>query len=90
MTYTSAALEHDTEITGYPVVTLHVSSTEDDGAFFVYLEDVDEAGVLRYITEGMLRGNHRKLSEETPPYITGIPSRTFNHPDVAPYRAERQ
>jgi len=42
LTYNSAPLEHDLEITGYPVVTLYVASTEEDGAFFVYLEDVDE------------------------------------------------
>jgi len=44
LTYTSKPLEEDTEITGHPVVTLYVTSTATDGAFFVYLEDVDEAG----------------------------------------------
>ncbi|HEV2763342.1 MAG TPA: CocE/NonD family hydrolase, partial [Pyrinomonadaceae bacterium] len=44
LTYTSPPLAADTEITGHPVVTLHVTSTHRDGAFFVYLEEVDEAG----------------------------------------------
>ena len=36
LTYTSAPLARDLEITGYLVVTLYVASTEEDGAFFVY------------------------------------------------------
>jgi len=84
LTYTSTPLERDMEITGYPVVTLYVASTEEDGAFFVYLEDVDESGVVRYITEGLLRGIHCKLSDETPPYVTSKPYRTFKRADAMP------
>jgi len=84
LTYTSAPLEHDLEITGYPVVTLHVASSEEDGAFFVYLEDVDAQGVVRYITEGQLRGIHRKLSATPAPYWTGMPYHSFRRADAAP------
>lgn len=84
LTYTSAPLERDTEITGYPVVTLYVASTASDSAFFVYLEDVDSGGVVRYITEGQLRGLHRKLSESPAPYWTGMPYHTFNRADASP------
>jgi hypothetical protein len=84
LTYTSAPLEYDMEITGYPVITLYVASTEDDGAFFVYLEDVDEKGVVRYVTEGQLRGIHRRLSDQPAPYWTGIPYRTFKRADACP------
>ncbi|MBW4438484.1 MAG: CocE/NonD family hydrolase [Pleurocapsa minor GSE-CHR-MK-17-07R] len=84
LTYTSAPLAHDMEITGYPVVTLHIASSEDDGAFFVYLEDVDENGVVRYLTEGQLRGLHRQLSGQPAPYWTGMPYRTFTRADGAP------
>jgi len=72
------------EVTGYPVVTLYAASTEEDNAFFVYLEDVDEQGVVRYITEGELRGIHRRLSTEAPPYWMGMPYRTFKRADAAP------
>ena len=34
------------------MVTLHLASTEADGAFIVYLEDVAPDGTVRYITEG--------------------------------------
>lgn len=84
LTYTSAPLTQDMEVTGYPVVTLYAASTEEDNAFFVYLEDVDEQGVVRYITEGELRGIHRRLSTEAPPYWMGMPYRTFKRADAAP------
>ena len=44
LTYTSPPLRQDTEITGHPIVTLWVASSATDGAFYVYLEDVDERG----------------------------------------------
>jgi uncharacterized protein len=55
LTYTSKPVEEDTEVTGHPIVHLYVSSTADDGDFFVYLEDVDENGESYYVTEGTLR-----------------------------------
>ncbi len=84
LTYTSAPLTADLEITGYPIVTLYVASSEADGAFFVYLEDVDENGVVRYITEGQLRAIHRKLSATPAPYQTGMPPHSFKRADSAP------
>lgn len=84
LTYTSAPLESDLEITGYPVVTLYVASTHNDGAFFVYLEDVDEKGIVRYVTEGQLRGLHRQLSSQPTPYWSGMPYRTFKRADADP------
>lgn len=83
LTYTSAPLERDLEVSGYPVLTLHLASTHDDGAFFAYLEDVDEAGVVRYVTEGQLRGLHRQLGE-APPYVTGMPYHPCKRAAAAP------
>lgn len=84
LAYTSAPLTHDMTITGYPVVTLYIASSEADSAFFVYLEDVDEAGVVRYITEGQLRGMHRKISDTPLPYVTGMPNHSFLRADASP------
>jgi putative CocE/NonD family hydrolase len=84
LTYVSPPLVEDTEITGYPVVTLHVSSTHADGALYVYLEDVDERGRVTYVTEGVLRVIHRKVSEETPPYSLQVPYHSFKEADVMP------
>lgn len=84
LTYTSEPLTQAIEITGYPIVTLYIASTHADGAFFVYLEDVDEQGVVRYITEGQLRGMHRKVSSSSAPHKSGIPYRSYMRRDASP------
>jgi putative CocE/NonD family hydrolase len=84
LTYTSAPLSKDIEITGAPIVDLHITSTHSDGAFFVYLEEVDENGKVTYLTEGELRALHRKLSSEAPPYKMLIPFHSFKHQDGLP------
>ena len=84
LTYTSPPLAEDTEITGHPVVTLYLSSTETDGAVFVYLEDVDEAGQVTYVTEGQLRLIHRRVSTDSPPYRLLVPYHSFKREDAAP------
>ncbi len=84
LTYTSPPLENDLEITGNPIITLYLSSTHDDGAVFVYLEDVDDEGNVVYLTDGNLRVIHRKISLETPPYKTLIPYHTFLKKDALP------
>jgi putative CocE/NonD family hydrolase len=84
LTYTSPPMETDVEITGHPLVTLYVRSTHEDGAFFVYLEDVAPDGRVTYLTEGQLRAISRKVSDEEPPYFMYGPYRTFTRDDAAP------
>jgi uncharacterized protein len=86
LTYTSAPLDADTEITGYPVIDLFITSTATDGAFFVYLEDIDERGVVTYITEGELRALHRKVSDIRPPLKMLAPYHSFLKKDAMPLR----
>lgn len=83
LTYTSPPLETDVEITGSPVVTLYVASTEDDGAFHVYLEDVAPDGRVTYLTEGILRAIHRQVSDKEPPYMVQGPYHSFERADAA-------
>jgi hypothetical protein len=71
LTYTTPPLQQDLEVTGHPVVHLFVSSTATDGALFVYLEDIDENGVVNYITEGELKASLRKL--EPRPWKPDLP-----------------
>ena len=68
LVYDTPPLENDTEITGHPVVHLFIRSSATDGQFIVYLETVDPDGRVRMLTEGQLRGIHRKVSDDTPPY----------------------
>jgi uncharacterized protein len=84
LTYTSAPLTQDMEITGHPVVTLYVASTADDGAFYVYLEDVDEDGKVIYVTEGQLRALHRRISDQEPPLKLFVPHHSFLRKDGMP------
>ena len=48
LTYTSAPLEQDMELTGHPLVTLFLTSSSSDGAVIVYLEDVAPDGRVTY------------------------------------------
>ena len=84
LTYTSAPMEVDTEITGHPVVTMHVASTESDGAFIVYLEDVAPDGTVRYITEGQLRAVMRAVTDDPPLYRKYGPHRSELRADAMP------
>lgn len=83
LTYTSTPLAEDTEVTGYPIVTLYATTTATDGALFVYLEDVDESGRVTYVTEGTLRLLQRKVSSEQPPYKQFIPYHSFKKKDAS-------
>jgi putative CocE/NonD family hydrolase len=84
LVYTGEPLSANMEVTGQPVITLQVTSTRTDGAFFAYLEDVDPAGKVTYVTEGELRALHRKLSSAPAPYRTTYPYRSFAKADAQP------
>jgi hypothetical protein len=82
LTYTTPPLQQDLEVTGDPVVHLFVSSTATDGAFFVYLEDIDENGVVNYISEGELKASLRKL--EPRPWTPDLPYHRSYAEDATP------
>jgi uncharacterized protein len=84
LTYTGAPLADDLEIAGHPVVTLYVTSTATDGAFYVYLEDVDANGRVTYLTEGQLRALHRRVSDRPPPLPLFVPHHSFLREDAMP------
>jgi putative CocE/NonD family hydrolase len=82
--YTSEPFKEDTEITGQAIISLFLTSTHEDGAIFIYLEDVDEGGHVTYITDGQFRVIHRKISDEIPPYKTLLPYHTYKEKDAMP------
>ena len=86
LTYTSAPLETDIEITGHPVVSLFITSMHTDGAFFVYLEELDENGKVTYLTEGDLRALHRRVSNEPNPTKLPVPYHSFLKKDAMPLK----
>jgi putative CocE/NonD family hydrolase len=82
LTYTSGPTTHDLEITGAPIADLFITADRTDGAFFVYLEDVDARGTVRYLTEGELRGLDRTVSTATPIYAAVGPYHSFLREDA--------
>jgi putative CocE/NonD family hydrolase len=84
LVYETARLAEDMEVTGFPVVHLYLSSTHSDGAFFVYLEDVDIYGRVFYVTEGILRGIHRKVGEDPSGWDRPTPYHSFRSEDALP------
>lgn len=84
LTYTSAPLNHDVEIAGYPIVYLQITSSENDGAFYIYLEDVHPNGDVTYVTDGQLRALHRKVSDKQQPYNLPVPYHTYEEQDAMP------
>ncbi len=82
LTYTTAPLDADLEITGHPVLHLFVLSTATDGDFFVYLEDIAGDGYAQYKSEGQLRASLRKLGQR--PWRPELPHHPSNQADVQP------
>jgi len=82
LTYTTKPLVENLQITGTPFITLHLSSTHTEGALFVYLEEVDTQGRSRYITEGGLLLEHRKLSKDS--IFDRLPYHSFREADASP------
>ena len=83
LTYTTEPMTEATTILGYPVLHLTVTSSHDDGDFFVYLEEVDASGRSHYITEGALRASYRAVSE-APWDDFGIPFHRGHAEDLEP------
>jgi len=81
LSYTSDPLPEALRVVGHPIVNVYLSSTRDDGALFVYLEDVAPGGRVTYVTEGQLRLLHRRTSDS--PYVTFGPQHSFLRADGA-------
>jgi putative CocE/NonD family hydrolase len=74
LTYTTAPLNEDVEVTGHPVVHLWASSTSEDGDFHVFLEEVDGAtNKSTMVTNGIMRASSRLLQRDSPWTEMGIP-----------------
>src|SRR5690348_13254817 len=82
--YRSQPLEASIELAGHAVVTLHLAASEPDAALHVFLSEEEADGSVRYVTEGVLRALHRKLSPCPPNYRASWPHRTHDRADAAP------
>jgi uncharacterized protein len=81
--FSTEPLRENTEITGHPVVTIYINSSAADGIFIAYLEDIDENGNVHYVTEGGIRGLHRKISSNPRPHndVEQIPFHSYLRAD---------
>ena len=59
LTYTTAPLTEDFEVTGAPKAVLYVSSSADTAYFHVKLTDVAPDGTSKWVTDGGLNATHR-------------------------------
>ncbi|MFI0472000.1 CocE/NonD family hydrolase [Halomonas sp. HMF6819] len=82
LSYTTSVLDADMELTGHPVVRLHIESDTQDCALFVYIEDIDDKGKARYVTEGVFRALHRRVAPAHPNLPPLGPEHSFNERDA--------
>ena len=64
LTYTTAPLEQDVEVTGPITVELYASSTARDQVWVAHLTDVFPDGVSWLRTDGLLKASHRRSHSE--------------------------
>ncbi|MGE0621674.1 MAG: CocE/NonD family hydrolase [Pseudomonadales bacterium] len=82
--FTTPPFAEDMELTGKATLTLHLTSDQPDGALHAYLDAVAPDGTAHYLTEGVLRLKHRKVSPEPPVYPHFGPYHSFLEKDAAP------
>ena len=86
LTFTTAPLEEDFEITGHPMayIQFEMLTEDDDIDFFVTLSDVDpETGETFLFSDGHLRASLRS-TEEAPYDFLGLPWHPANQEDAQP------
>lgn len=87
LSYRSAPLAEDTRFTGSARASVQLSSTHEDGAIYVYLESESPEGFVHYISEGMLRFEHRAHNPNPSLVYPMQPARSFRKADARPMKA---
>lgn len=85
--YDSPPLADHVEVTGHPVLHIHLHADTRDGALFAYLEELHADGRVTYVTEGILRAIHRKPMAP-PERATPVPHHSFRRADAQPMRRD--
>ncbi len=60
LVFETGVLANDIAITGHPIANIYLSSNQINADMYVYLSDVDENGIVYYVTEGKLRAGWHK------------------------------
>ncbi len=61
LVFETDVLNESVTITGSPIISLDVSSNQVNSDVFVFLSDVDSAGIVYYVSEGKLRAGWHNL-----------------------------
>ncbi|HJU16378.1 MAG TPA: CocE/NonD family hydrolase [Stellaceae bacterium] len=80
----SEPLDAAVELVGHAVLRLRLKASEPDAALHVYLSEEEPDGSVRYVTEGVLRALHRKVSPAPPDYRANWPYHSCDRADAAP------
>ncbi|MCX7743178.1 MAG: CocE/NonD family hydrolase [Flavobacteriales bacterium] len=60
--FITSPLENDIEINGHIYISLPLKIDATDGQVFIYIDEMDQKGNIRYVTEGMFRLTHQPIS----------------------------
>lgn len=71
--FATPPLVEETELLGPAVLSLHLSSSDDDALVFASLHAVDAEGGERELSRAWLRASHRRTVEGAPPYAPHHP-----------------
>lgn len=71
LTFTSAPLSQDTELTGEPKAVLYISSSAETGYFHVKITDVAPDGTSKWLTDGGILASHRSSHFKPEPLVPG-------------------
>ena len=86
ISFSTAPLDRDVQVTGHSVVTLWISSSTSDADVIARLDDVAPDGSHRYYSvEGKLRASLRK-TEKAPYNNLGLPWHPFTQASVQPLK----
>lgn len=83
LTFTAQPFSADVEITGHPVADIYLSADATDAVVFCYVEDVAPDGSVTYVTEGLFRAQHRKISDPEG-YSQAGPFHSYKKEDALP------
>lgn len=61
LVFETGILDTSLTIMGSPIINLNLSSNQKNADIYIYLSDVDTAGVVHYVSEGKLRAGWHKL-----------------------------
>ena len=85
LSYATAPLAADTEVTGHGLADLWISADAPDANIFLYVEDVAPDGKIFVVTEGRLKASLRKLNE-APWALPGLPWHRAYAADAEPLK----